>query len=134
MYYYLEHNKSLKHKSRRALHGIKLISNYFNKNELKELLTSNFYSILYYNSEVWHIPTLKARLKTKLLSTSAAGIKLLGRINDQMISHERLHKIHGRATPNKVMMYKLSLQLFKHYNDPRQEETWLNLNFQQNFG
>ena len=34
----------------------------------------------------------------------------------------------------KVMMYKLSLQLFKHYNETRQEETWLNLNFQQNFG
>jgi hypothetical protein len=41
-----------------SLCAIKLIKKYFRKAELRTLLTSNFYSILYYNSEIWHIPTL----------------------------------------------------------------------------
>ena len=40
-------------KSKRAMHGIKLIRKYLTKSEMKMLLTSNFYSILYYNCEIW---------------------------------------------------------------------------------
>ena len=40
-------------KSRRALHGIKLIKKYLTKEETKMLLTPNFYSVLYYNCEIW---------------------------------------------------------------------------------
>ena len=40
---------------------------YFNTTELLQLITSNFYSILYYNSEIWHLPSLKGNLKGKLL-------------------------------------------------------------------
>ena len=39
-------------KVRKALHGIRLIKKHFDKNELRQLLTSNYYSVLYYNSEV----------------------------------------------------------------------------------
>ena len=46
-------------KANKALHAIKLIKRYFKQDEILSLLTSNFYSILYYNSEVWHIPKLK---------------------------------------------------------------------------
>ena len=33
-----------------------------------------------------------------------------------------------------MMHYKLALQLFKNFNDQKQGETWLDLNFQQNYG
>ena len=52
-------------KSQKALNAIKIIRKYFNSNELLQLLTSNFYSILYYNSEVWHLPSLHVNLKKK---------------------------------------------------------------------
>ena len=55
-------------KANRALHAIKMIRKYFTKDKILQLLTSNFYSILYYNSEVWHIPNLKPQLKQLLLS------------------------------------------------------------------
>ena len=42
-----------------ALSAIRLIRNYFNTDELLKLITSNFNSILYYNSEVWHLRTLQ---------------------------------------------------------------------------
>ena len=41
--------------------------------------------------------------------------------------------MNARATPIKLMTYKLSLQLYKSYNDNQQNETWLSLNFQQMF-
>ena len=69
-------------KSKIALHGIRLIKRYFNKKELKQLLTLNFYTILYYNSEVWNIPTLNSRQKRQLPSACAAGLKLLGKTKD----------------------------------------------------
>ena len=40
------------------------------------LITSNFYSSLFYNSEIWHIPTLKATLKQKLHSASAMALRV----------------------------------------------------------
>ena len=59
-------------KSRKALHAISLIKRYFNKNELLLLVTSNYYSILYYNSEIWHIPCLSLNLKKPFLSIGSS--------------------------------------------------------------
>ena len=119
--------------SRKALHAIKLIKKNFSKDELKQLLTSNFYSILYYNSEVWHIPTIHSNLKQQLLAASSTGLRLLGSRCDVRISYDRLHNYNGRATPADMMKYKHSLQLYKNFNDNSQNETWLRLNFQQNY-
>ena len=119
--------------SRKALHAIKLIKKNFSKDELKQLLTSNFYSILYYNSEVWHIPTIHSNLKQQLLAASSTGLRLLGSRCDIRISYDRLHNYNGRATPADMMKYKHSLQLYKNFNDNSQNETWLRLNFQQNY-
>ena len=58
-------------KSKRALHSIKLIKPYFNNEELRRLITSNFFSILYYNSEILHISTLNHYSKQQLLAASA---------------------------------------------------------------
>ena len=58
-------------KSNKAKHAIFLISKYFNRLELNTVLTHNFYSILYYNCDVWLIPSLKPQLKQQLLSASA---------------------------------------------------------------
>ena len=45
-------------KANKALYAISLIKSQFSTDELLKLITSNFYSVLYYNSEVWKIPTL----------------------------------------------------------------------------
>ena len=54
--------------------------------------------------------------------------------SDLRISFEQLHSMNERATPIKMMHYKLALQLYKNFNDVNQNETWMDLNFQQNFG
>ena len=38
-------------------------------------ITMNVYSILYNNSEIWHLSGLKINLKQKVLSVSAKAIK-----------------------------------------------------------
>ena len=45
-------------KAKSSLHAIQLISKHFNKKELLQIITANYYSILYYNSEIWHLPSL----------------------------------------------------------------------------
>ena len=50
-------------RANKALNAISLIKRYFTQDELIKLVTANFYSKLYYNSEVWQIPTLNQALK-----------------------------------------------------------------------
>ena len=51
-------------KSKIALHAIHLIRKHFKEAELLQLITSNYYSILYYNSEIWHLPSNSHNLKS----------------------------------------------------------------------
>ena len=53
-----------------------IITKHFNNKELLQILPSNFYSILYYNSEVWMLKNLNTNLKRSLLSTSANALKM----------------------------------------------------------
>ena len=112
-----------------ALNAIQIIKSFFTKPELLDLATSNFYSILYYNSEIWHLQTLKPSLKQKLLSAWAKALKSCVKNVDPMISFENIHIMCNRATPNQIMKYKLALFLFKLYNLNFNSVEFLSLNF-----
>ena len=115
-------------KSSKALNALRLISRYFNKKELIQLVTTNYYSILFYNSEVWHLNNLKQSLKRTLLTASSRALKVCLKNFDPYISYETLHKMAKWATPEKLMMYKLSLQLHKLVNHQIPVNDWLYLN------
>ena len=91
-------------KAKRALHAIRLIKPSFNNQELRLLITSNFYSELYYNSEIWHIPTLNVDLKQQLLSASAIAPKIYRDNDTRMMAFIDSHKINEQ-----YMFYKHSL-------------------------
>jgi hypothetical protein len=118
-------------KANHSLCAIKLIKKYFRKDELRTLLTSSFYSILYYNSEIWHIPTLNQNSKQLLLSASAKALKLCNKEYSNDNSYIALHKINKRATPSQFFIYKHALLLFKLYNCVDSTTDWIYLNFQQ---
>ena len=103
-------------KARKALRAIKLIKRYFTNKELLQVITANFYSILYYGSEIWHIRTLKSSVKQKLLSASAMALKTCMKHNCGTVSFLELHKLTQRATPDKMMVYEHALLLHKLYN------------------
>ena len=118
-------------KAKKALHAIKLIKNHFNQQELLALLTSNFYSILYYNSEIWHLPTLSPQLKQSLLSASATALKITQKVQNRMQSFVNIHLECKRALPEQMIVYKHALLLHKLYNKNSPETEWIALNFQQ---
>ena len=71
----LQYNHSIR-EANHNLYAIKIIGKYFTKEENKTLLTSLFYSKLYYGSEVWHIPgrTMAQNKKLKLASAYMANL------------------------------------------------------------
>ena len=95
---------------------VRRIVKYFNRQELLSLVTSNFFSILYYNSDIWHLPSLKPTLKQKLLSASAKALWTCIKNYDVFMSFENAHIMCNRATPNQIMKYKLALCLYRLYN------------------
>ena len=118
-------------RSMKALHAIRIIKKFFTKKELLGLITSNYYSILYYNSEIWHLPTLKSTLKQSLLSASAKALKVCCTNYEYNLSFINLHKSCNRATPDELMLYKTALCLFKLYNMEFNSIEFIGLNFNQ---
>ena len=55
-----------------------------------------------YNSEIWHLPSLKTTLKQKLLSASAKALRACTKVIDYYQSFISLHTICRRATPELV--------------------------------
>ena len=113
-----------------SLQAIRMIRKFFNTNEIIQLLTSNFYSRLYYGSEIWQIPSLGVVCKKQLLTLSANALKLCNNYYDPSISYINLHKKYNRALPNEFCNYKLCLLMYKLYNEKIPKKEWLNLNFQ----
>ena len=126
-----EHIAQAIKKANSSLHAIRMIKGFFSKKELLELITANYYSILYYNSDIWHIPSLKPALKQLLLSASAKAIKVCMYKPSPMISFIDLHKLNKRATPNQLLNYKHALLLYNIYNENQPSAEWLALNFNQ---
>ena len=118
-------------KALKAAGAIRLIKRFFTKTEIMQLITSNVFSILYYNSEIWHLPSLKAPLKQKLLSVSARALKMSMYYPDRMISYKNIHKMNRRALPDSMLLYRLSIQLFKLYNTNDHSLEWISLNLNQ---
>ena len=89
-----------------------------------------YYSVLFYNSEVWHLRTLNQSMKNQLLSISAKALKLWMKTPDLwMLSFNNLHEMAGRATPEKLGDYKLALRLYKVFKNQIPTQDWVNLNY-----
>ena len=120
-------------KSNRALNAIRLIRKFFTTKELLQLVTSNFFTILYYNSEIWHLPTLKQNLKKKIMSLSANALKLCMKYDTRMVSFEKIHEMTQRATPENYLLYRHALMLYKILNSTDYSLEWCELNYNQIF-
>ena len=119
-------------KSSKALNAIRLIRRFFSTKELLQIITANFYSILYYNSEIWHLQSLNANLKQKLLSSSAKAIKVCAKHCTNEYLFLRLHEMYKRETPDSYLLYKHSLCLFKLMTENNTHSyEWIAMNFNQ---
>jgi hypothetical protein len=76
-----------------------MIRKYFNTRELIHLITNNFFSVLYYNSEVWSLTSLGQGQSHGLSLASARALRVCQHFPDSYISYMDLHKITKKATP-----------------------------------
>ena len=120
-------------KCAKSLNALKIIRKHFTTKEFLMLLTSNFYSIMYYNCEIWMIHSLSVANKKLLLSTSANALKVAYNYRFPFISFKAIHSLAGRATPSMITNYKLALMLHVIYNCTNHSDEWTHLNLNQVF-
>ena len=94
---------------------------------MKTFLTSNYYSSLYYNSEIWLSNGIKHEIKQSLLSASANAIRSCVPLSNRYISFIAIHKECKQFTPTQMAHYKLSILLHKLYNSEHQNTDWRDL-------
>ena len=114
------------------LHAIKRIAKYFDRMEIKTLLTSLFYSKLYYGSEVWHIPGRSQSQNKKLKLASANAIRACDNSLTIYSTHTQIHKSADRALPDQMLQYKHAITMYKLFKTCQPETEFINLNFQLN--
>jgi hypothetical protein len=112
------------------LFALKIIKPYFTKTELMTLLTSLFFSSLYYGSEVWHLPSLSADLKRKLKRSSANALKICIDKTTPFTTYTEIHTLAKRSPPPNYCLYKHSILLYKLFKDCTPSLEHLHLNFQ----
>ena len=114
-------------KSNKALCALRLIKPYLTHPVMRSLLISNYYSVLYYNSEIWLSQNLNADYKQQLLSASANALRSCMPLPNPFISFEAIHKFFNHSTPEQIGNYKLSLLLHQTFNSIKQNKDWLEL-------
>jgi hypothetical protein len=118
-------------RSNKSLNAIRIIRRYFTTAELNSLLSSNFYSFLFYNLEIWNSSSLHYQCKQILLSASGRALRVSLHYPNPNISFVELHRIAKKATPATMGEHQLALQLYKTFNLMQLELVWDQLNWSQ---
>ena len=110
--------------SNRALSALRLIKRYIDQNSMRSLLISNYYSVLYYNSEIWLSKNLNNDCKQQLLSSSANALRTCLPMPNPHISFLAIHKHNKISTPEHIGNFKLAILLFKTFNSNERNKDW----------
>ena len=100
-------------KRKKALHALNVVLKFFNKTQLLAINTANYYSILYYDAEVWLLPTLKPILRQQLFSAFPAPLKLITTNYNYLMAYASLHYQNYQAAPKQITLYKHALLLHR---------------------
>ena len=114
-------------KCKKTLQAIRLISDYFNIDERLNIVTSLFYSKLYYGADVWLIPSLKSTLKKKLSTISTQALRIAANDYLRTFNCADLHVMFNRFTPSIWGHYCALLNLHRIINNHVPEEIWIEL-------
>ena len=96
------------------------------------LLTSLFYSKLYYGSEIWHILGRSMAQNRKLKLASANAIRACDKSLTIYNSRTQIHREAKRALPDQMLNYKHAITMYKLFNNCQPETEFIQLNFQLN--
>ena len=96
--------------------ALRLLRKFFNPSQMRTLLDSYFYSVLYYNAVIWLQPEIGCAMKQKLLSISSCALRTCLMNKNNVISFEKIHELNKKCTPEQIMKYQASLLLHKTTN------------------
>ena len=96
-------------KTNRTLHGLKLVRRHFNRQQMTQIVTSFYFSTLYYGIEVWYHRGLSFHLKQKIRSAHYRAMRLI--YGD--LGRDQLDVVGQRATPDELSNYALGKFLAK---------------------
>ena len=113
-----------------SLYGIKMIRKYFTPIEVRNLVTAIFFSKLYYGAEIWHFNGLSRAIHKKIKFASAQALKLCTPGVTTFSTHTEIHRLAGRALPEKMCLYRHAVVLFKLFNNQICENEFVEMNFQ----
>ena len=121
-------NNSVKN-ANKSLFALRVIKIFFTPNEMKDLLTSLYFSLLFYGSEVWHLPDLNFLQKKKLKNASANALKLCLTNISPFETHTNIHNLAKRSPPENYTKYKHAILIYKLFNNcvPHPEHFHLNI-------
>ena len=100
-------------KAKKSLYALRLLKKFFTPHEMRTLLDTYFYSVLYYNACIWLVPEIGFEMKQKLLSISPCALRSCVWNSGNEISFERIHEINKKCTPSQIMLYQSALLLHK---------------------
>ena len=78
-------------KAKKKLFALRLLKKYFTPEQMRTLLDSQFYSVLYYNSVIWLTSDISASLKHNLMSISANALRSCLMKENYDVSFENIH-------------------------------------------
>ena len=104
-------------KAKKSLYALRQLKQYFSTSQMRTLLDTYFYSVLYYNSTVWLSPDLNSSCKQSLLSVSALALRSCMSPTNYDVSFINIHKMFKKCTPDQIMLYQISLLLFRTVNE-----------------
>ena len=102
------------------------------KEERSTLITSLFYSKLYYGSEVWHLPERTACQNKMIKCASANALRIITNEITIFHTHSQIHAITGRALPDQMIKSKHALLLYKLMRQCMPSKESIQMNFQAN--
>ena len=108
-------------KSKKKLFALRLLKKYFTSDQMRILLDSQFYSVLYYNSVIWLTNEIKASLKHELLSISANALRTCIMRDNFDISFINIHAKCKKCTPSQIALYQSALKLHKNINESQDD-------------
>ena len=116
-------------KCKKTLQAIRLVLKNFTIEEKLNIVTSLFYSRLYYGAEVWLIPSLNRTLKNKLLNISTQALRIVAEDTYRTFNAQELHIMLNRFTPTQMSNYVSLLNLYRCINYKIPELLWVELQF-----
>ena len=99
-----------------SLYRRRKLNSYYINNEMRLLLDTYFYSMLYYNAVLWLTPYLCSTMRQALLSISANALRSCMLFDCPDMFFVRIHSICQKCTPAQIMSYQAAIHLFKVIN------------------